>query len=158
VTLTGGTVSNNGVRSGRGGSYVLSVGSPGLCQGGDVSTRGSTLAISSSTLSGNSDDDDGGLCVSTGTVTIGTSTLSSNAATNGGGLSDNGGTVTVDSCTLSGNNVSSPGHGGAIDNNARASALTVSNSAFSNNYVYFYNTPDNLFGPYTNGGGNAGLP
>ena len=134
VTLTGGTVSNNVAWGGGGGSYVLSAGSPGLNEGGGVFTSGGTLAISSSTLSGNY------------------------AWNDGGGLYVNGGTVTVDSCTLSGNFVDSPGHGGAIDNNAGAGALTVRNGAFSNNYVYFYNTPDNLFGPYTDGGGNTGLP
>ena len=54
--------------------------------------------------------------------------------------------MTVSVCTLSGNYAYS---GGGIYNAGTAGALTVLNSIFSSN------TPDNINGPYTDGGGNT---
>jgi hypothetical protein len=113
------------------------------------------VTLSNSSVSGNSADDGAGMYISAGTVTVGTSTLSDNYGTYGGGIFINGGTVAVSSCTLTGNYVSSPGTGGAIYNNAGASALTISNTVFSDNYLWYYNTPDNIYGSYTDGGGNT---
>jgi len=59
------------------------------------------------------------------------------------------GTTTVSSCTLTGNSASI---GGDIYNFDLAGALTVvSGSKFSGN------SPDSIFGPYSNDGGNTGL-
>jgi hypothetical protein len=71
--------------------------------------------------------------------------VASNSASTGGGIY-NAGTMTV-----SGSDVvyNSAGTGGGIYNAGLASALTVLNSYFSGN------NPDNIFGPYTDGGGNT---
>jgi hypothetical protein len=53
--------------------------------------------------------------------------------------------MTVSGCTLSGN--STPGNGGGILN--WGGALTVLDSILSSN------SPDNIYGPYTDGGGNT---
>jgi predicted outer membrane repeat protein len=55
--------------------------------------------------------------------------------------------LTVSGCTVSGNNAST--HGGGIYNAGTLGALTVSNSIFS------FNPPENIYGPYTDGGGNT---
>jgi hypothetical protein len=55
--------------------------------------------------------------------------------------------------TLSGNSASA---GGGIYNNGSAAALTVSNSTFGSILgVPSPNTPDNIFGAWTDGGGNT---
>jgi hypothetical protein len=56
--------------------------------------------------------------------------------------------VTVSNSTLSDD---SAGFGGAIYNNGDALVLTVTNSVFSGN------SPDNIYGAYTDDGGNTGL-
>jgi hypothetical protein len=113
--------------------------------GGGIYNAG-TLTVSSCGLFSNSaENDGGGILNAYGTVTVSVCTLSGNSAVSGGGIY-NYGTVTVSVCTLSGNYAYS---GGGIYNAGTAGALTVLNSIFSSN------TPDNINGPYTDGGGNT---
>jgi hypothetical protein len=122
--------------------------------GGGIYNRGS-LTVSSSTLSDNSAYKGGGIAneYSYATTTISGSTLSGNQApysdnqpsSYGGGIY-NSGTATVSGCTLTGN---SAYLGGAIFTGSGASGLMVRDCVFSSN------SPDNIFGPYTDGGGNT---
>jgi hypothetical protein len=64
----------------------------------------------------------------------------------GGGIY-NAGTLTVSRCDMVEN--SANGAGGGIYNAGTAAALTVHKSTFRSN------SPDNIFGPYTDGGGNT---
>jgi parallel beta-helix repeat protein len=124
--------------------------------GGAIANFG-TLAVSGCTLSNNSAFAEGGgiYNASGGTVTVSGCTLSGNFAFGagvnyGGGIyNDLGATLTVSGCTLS-SNTAYGGYGGGIYNaNYDPTTLTVSNSMFSSN------TPDNFYGPYTDGGGNT---
>ena len=64
-----------------------------------------------------------------------------------------GGMATVSNCDISSNICYADG--GGIYNAGAASALTVSNSTFSGNTDGPSGSPDNIFGPYTDGGGNT---
>jgi len=103
--------------------------------GGDVSDMGGAilnrenLAVTSSTISGNSTGSaGGGIDNSFGTLTITGSTISGNSANYGGGIS-NGGTATVTSSTISGNTAGS--NGGGIS--GLGGSLTIDNSTLSGN-------------------------
>jgi hypothetical protein len=86
---------------------------------------------------------EGGIVNLCGTATVTNSTLSSNQ---GGAIFNyGGGTLIVSGCTLSGNTATSAG--GGIYN--LDGTVAVSGSMFCNN------TPDNIFGAYTDGGGNT---
>ena len=142
----GGAVANFGRLTVSG--CILSNNSADADGGGIYNASGGTLTVSGCTLSGNSADyfGSGGGIYNEGTLTVSNSTLSGNfAAYQGGGIDNAFGTAAVSGCTLSGN---SAGQGGGIYNAGTAGALTVSNSMFSSN------TPDNIYGPYTDGGGN----
>jgi hypothetical protein len=116
-------------------------------EGGGICNRGS-LTVSSSTLFDNSAYHGGGIANdgSSATATISGSTLSGNQASQAGGGIYNTGTATVSDCALTGN---SAAEGGAIRNGGVASTMTVLDCVFSSN------SPDNIFGPYTDGGGNT---
>ena len=142
----------------------------------EVDGAGTTVAISGLTLAngggtrdssgvtGNPYDGYGGAILNFGKLTLSNCTLgpvviagnvgSGNTAEIGGGIA-NFGMLTVSGCTLSGNTAygvtggRSVGEGGGIYNAGTAAALTVLNSTFSGN------SPDNIFGPYTDGGGNT---
>jgi hypothetical protein len=90
--------------------------------------------------------DKGGGIYNAGSLTVSGGDVSSNYAGDYGGGIYNAGTATVSGCTLSSNVA---GFGGGIYNAGTAAALTVSNSIFSSN------SPDNINGPYTDGGGNT---
>jgi hypothetical protein len=119
-------------------------------QGGGILNRYGTLTISDCTLSANTAYYGGGVA-NLGTLTVtNNSTLSGNVAGNkygavgyGGAIYNVGHEATVSGCTLSGN---SAGYGGGIYN---AAALTVLDSVFSGN------SPENIYGAYTDGGGNT---
>ena len=155
VTLSGLTISHGfGFTSGANPGPLAGLGGGILNQG--------TLTVSGCTISSNSVDhtpynleQKGGGIYNTGTLTVNGCTISANRANNGdGGGIYNAGSATVSNSTLSSNfawstDGSAPAGtyvGGAIDN---AGTLTVSNCVFS------FNTADNIFGPYTDGGGNS---
>jgi hypothetical protein len=107
-----------------------------------------------STLPGNSAEEGAGI-YNSGKATVSNSTLSGNTATagdhgsgEGGGIYNSGSKMTVSNCTLSNNTAGDPG-GGIYNNVGKASALTVLNSVFTSN------SWDNIYGPYTDGGGNS---
>jgi hypothetical protein len=113
-----------------------------------VTLSGLTISNSrgrASAYSGDPYDGQGGGILNFGKLTISGCTVTGNSAENGGGIY-NTGTLTVNNSTLSDNGLPGIGFGGGIYN---AGTLTVSNSTFSSN------TPDNIFGPYTDGGGNT---
>src|SRR5262245_1477811 len=127
--------------------------------GGGIYNAG-TLTVSNSTLTSNQAVDAGGGIFNAGKATISGCTLVfpsdsltrpelRQAATNDGGGIFNAGTLTVYSCTFSYNFATHLG--GAIYN---AGALTVTNSDFSNNFGGI-GSSNNIYGPYTDGGGNS---
>jgi hypothetical protein len=108
-----------------------------------------TLTVSGGDVSSNVAGNGGGI-YNAGTATVSGCTLSGNFVKyqgQGGGIY-NAGTATVSGCTLSGNSAYQ-GQGGGIYNAGTAAALTVLDSIFSSN------SPDNIYGPYTDGGGNT---
>ena len=98
--------------------------------GGGIGNLGGSVTITNSTVSGNTatKQQAGGLLNGTGPVTITGSTISGNSAPNAGGI-ENGGTMTITDSTLS-QNTASPNGGGAIQNDG---TLTVTGSTLANN-------------------------
>jgi hypothetical protein len=148
LTLTGG----GGTRIGGGFS-----GYPNDGCGGAILNFG-TLTISGCTLGGNtvvgfsftgSYANYGGAVANFGAMKLTNCDVSNNHAY--GIPAEGGGIYNAGTLTVSGSHVwyNSAGSGGGIYNACSAAALTVLNSIFSNN------TPDNIFGPYTDGGGNT---
>jgi predicted outer membrane repeat protein len=141
---------------------TLSDNSAGL-HGGGVNNDG-VLTINNSTLSGNSAVEQGGGIHGGGDLTLNGCILSGNAASWGGGIFAEGqppskkirgrltpariSHVTISDCTLSNNSASFGG--GAIGIGLWCTAH-VGGSSFS------ANSPDNIFGPYIDDGGNTGL-
>jgi hypothetical protein len=143
--------------------------------GGGVYNFGATLQVTNSTLSGNTVIDPSGGAGTGGAVysvpagsaskvSLTGCTLSNNSASGAGGaIYDFNTTMTVSGCTLSGNSAGEAG--GAIynsgttilKNHKTVPTLTVSNSAFSGNYVYVnnYSYWYVIEGPWTDGGGNT---
>lgn len=153
LTLINTTVQNNSalVVSGVGGA------------GGGISNQTGTVNIqglsqivdnTAASIGGGISNDSGGTLNVTGAA--GAQILfSNNEAQNssGGGLY-NAGTSTIDFANFVGNKASTTGvNGGGI--HIASGSVTVSNSIFNNSPV---NTPRNIFGPFTDGGGNLGLP
>jgi hypothetical protein len=127
--------------------------------GGDIVNLG-TLTLSGCIVSDGSTFDPtfpttgglGGDIYNGGTMKLSGCTISGGSADEGGGIY-NAGTMTVSGCTVSGNHAT---YGGGIYNAGAASALTVSNSVFGSAIPRGpINTPDNIFGPYTDLGGNT---
>jgi len=152
LTVSGCSLSDNTVRAGDGGAIY------------NQSTY--HLTITNSTLSDNSvhydgageNGEGGGLYTADGgNVTMTGCSLTGNSATSGGGgifiESPDTTTVTISGCTLTGNSGGTYGGGICNWNNA---ALTVSDSVFSANVAStaYQDTP-NIFGIYTDGGGNT---
>jgi hypothetical protein len=152
LTVSSSTLSDNSAGSGgRGGGIantgILMVSGSTLSDnsagsGGAIyNFNFAALTVSDSTLSGNSAAV-GGRILNLGTVTVSGSTLSGNSAAHGGAIY-NFGTVTVSGSILSGNSATQ----GGIYNDS--GTLTVGDSSFCQN------TPDDIFGPYTDEGGNT---
>jgi predicted outer membrane repeat protein len=135
ITVTGCTVSGNYATNSGGGIYNTG-----------------TLTVSDCNLFGNiAVYDGGGGIFNAGTLTVNGGDVSLNRAGAGGGIY-NAGTATVGHCTLAGDDAISGdiySVGGGIDNAGTAGALTVLDSSF------ILNRPDNIVGPYTDGGGNT---
>jgi hypothetical protein len=145
VTLSGLTISN--------GNGATTAGTYGPL-GGGILNQG-ILTVSGWTISGNSIPAEGGGIYNAGTLSVSSCTVSGNYGAYGGGIY-NAGTATVSGSTFSdnqadpslgGGTLGSPNGGGAIY--TYSATLTVSNSVFS------INTPDNIYGPYADGGGNT---
>jgi hypothetical protein len=138
LTVTGGAVSDNSAVNYGGGIY---------------NDKSGTLTVSGCTLSSTNPfagevqiADFGGGIYNAGKATVSNSTLSGNSTTYSGGEGGgiyNAGTLTVNGCTLSGN---AAVEGGGIYN---AGTLAVKHSVFCGNL------PNNIFGFYTDGGGNT---
>ena len=170
MTVTGGHVSANSASEFGGGIdnlATLTVNSSTLAynsatDGGGIYNAG-TATVSGGSVSYNSAVYDGGGIYNVGTLavdgsgrhmTVSDCAITGNSADDGGGIyNDAGGTATVSNCQLSSNICYS--EGGGIYNAGAASALTVSNSTFSGNTDGPSGSPDNIFGPYTDGGGNS---
>jgi CSLREA domain-containing protein len=125
VNLSGLTIQNGS--SGRG--------------GGIFNAGGGTLAVTNSTISGNTSTDEGGgiangsfvAAIPAGTLNLTNSTVSGNSAKYGGGIFHApGATLTLDSSTVSGN--SGTAHGGGIVNRG---TMSVRNSTISGNTIAF---------------------
>jgi hypothetical protein len=161
VTLSGLTITGGGGTTHANSGYFVAYDN----EGGGILNLG-TLTVSGCTISGNYVDPNsassyGGGIYNAGTLKVTGSTVSGNYATyvadqalnpapinKGGGIYNAAGaTLTVSDTTVSGNTAGSGG--GGIYNAGTAAALTVLNSTFSSN------TPDNIFGQYTDGGGNT---
>ena len=154
------TLASSTIASNQGGAGSPGVGGyPGLGEGGGLLIQSQTgmLAITGSTLSGNSTTGDGGGggISNWGTLTVSNSTLSANSAIfsgvygDGGGISNEGGTLTVSNSTLSGNSAPNGGGGGIYNTGyfGGAGALTVTSSTLSGNSANTGGGIDN-FGAY----------
>ena len=141
-----------------GGVFVS--GNTALTAGGAIANFG-MMTVSGCTLSGNTAQGvtdgrlfgGGGGIYNAGTMTVSGSHVVDNSAGTGGGIY-NAGTMTVSGCYVQNNSahttaVGVVAEGGGIYNAGTAAALTVLDSIFSSN------SPDNIYGPYTDGGGNS---
>jgi hypothetical protein len=156
LTIDGCTLSGNSARGSGGGIFD---------RVGNVTIEGHGTLTGNAAAAGFG----GGIYVDNNTIaarpfalTISDCTLSGNSATQGGGIYLGGSgppayTVTVRDCVLSDNHATS-GNGGGIFNN-NSGTLTVSNTQFGSPLTQvgslLPNTPDDIFGPYVDGGGNS---
>ena len=109
-------------------SLTVTAGSAaGVSSGGGVFNRGN-LALTKSTISGNSGGISGGGILNVGILTVSNSKISGNGAPVGGGIYNGGGTLTVTNSTIAGNGGTA---GGGIYNGG--GTLTVTNSSISGN-------------------------
>ncbi len=139
--------------------------------GGMISDGGSSATITNCTFSNNSADSGGGMGDYSSSTTVTNCTFSNNPANErGGGFYNHyNSSPTVNGCTFSGN--TAPAGGGMFNNNS--SSPTVINCTFSGNTAgtgggmynnssspkvsdsfFCVNTPDQIFGAYTDNGGN----
>jgi Putative Ig domain len=98
---------------------------------GGIFNSGGSLPINSSTMSGNTGIQGGGV-LNTGTMTINYSTVSNNSSSDlvgAGGIFNAGGTMTVNSSTVSGNTTFASASGGIFNNGT----MTVNSSTVSDN-------------------------
>jgi hypothetical protein len=167
LTVSDSTVSNNHATFDGGGIYndgtatvsnttvsanvSIAGGVPGSAAGGGIYNDG-RLTVTGGTISGNSSDRGGGI-FNADTMTVSGGTISGNSVDDVGGGIFNFGTATVSGCYVQNNSAYYGGvqlpHGSGIYNAGTAAALTVLDSFFSGN------SPDAIFGPYTDGGGNT---
>jgi len=145
ITLSGLTIS--GGQGNAGNPYYVNQGDGGgIYNAGTLTVSGCTLTDNHGSAGGFPSALGGGI-YNVGMLTVTGSTLSGNTGSYGAGIYNAlGATLTVSGCTLSGNRADYTGAGGAIYN---AGTLTVSDSVFSLNY------PGNIYGSYTDGGGNT---
>jgi hypothetical protein len=160
LTVSGSTFKNNDAFAFGGGLYNvghMKVQGSGFTDnsagftGGAVSNSGSgTGSITGCSFTGNSagPGGGGGISVFDGALTIANDTFTDNTTTgSGGGVGVVFGTATVTGCTFTNNTAAV--QGGGIANVFGIGTLSVGTSAFSGN------TPDAIFGVYTDLGGNT---
>jgi hypothetical protein len=136
ITSLGGTV----VVSDRSGLFNNSA----VVAGGGIYDHGSTVTVGDSTVDQNSAEAGGGIYNDNGTLTVNDSHLVSNSASFfGGGISTSEGAVAVTSSELVAN--SAPVGGGIFNSTGTVEV----------GWTLFHNTPDNIFGPYTDLGSNT---
>ncbi|MBE9118759.1 CHAT domain-containing protein, partial [Lusitaniella coriacea LEGE 07157] len=112
-------------------------GNTAINSGGGI-FNGRTATISNSTISDNTAVDSGGGIFNRGTATISNSTISGNTASSGGGIFNNGFAVNaavmmVNNSTISGNTASSGGGVFNYEYTANAVAMTIGNSIIAGN-------------------------
>jgi hypothetical protein len=135
LKIRGGQASNGGGISNDGDFLALTnstvSGNTATGAGGGIYNSGNALTLSKTTVSGNKSDGSGGILNGTGSsLTITNSTVSGNEVTfNGGGIFNNGGTMTLTNSTIS-NNIAG-GSGGGLVNNGGSSILR--NTIVANN-------------------------
>ena len=144
----GGGILDTGTLMINGGS-TIAYNTAGSVGGGIFGDGRVTLTFSESSLLGNSAGDGGGVFTEGGMTLLlnGGSNVSGNTAGgDGGGIEVYSGTATISDSTVSDN--SAGAEGGGIDITKYAS-VTVTLCSFS------ANSPDSIFGVYTDGGGNS---
>ncbi len=111
-----------------------------------------TLTVTDCTISGNSSGYGGGIR-NDGTLTLTDSTLSGNTASYGGGIFNNG-AMTLKNCTISGN--AAGVGGGGIDNNSDNGTTTPANTTLANTIVAINTAPTqaDIYGSVTSKGYN----
>ena len=117
--------------------------------GGGMFNGNSSLTVTDCTFTGNtatSSSGGGGMYNSNGILTVSNCTFTGNMAQIGGGMSNVNSNLTVSDCTFSGNTASSSG--GGMSNSSSGIFPTVTDS------VFCLNLPEDISGPYFNGGGN----
>jgi len=121
--------------------------------GGGIFNDGGDVTMTNSTVSGNTAQlDDGGGIFNEGTLTLTNCTISGNTAQgdDGGGIL-NDGTATLTNCTISGNTAGSDGggiyNGDEPDDVELTCTIVYGNTATTG-------SGDNIYGPYTDSGGN----
>jgi predicted outer membrane repeat protein len=122
--------------------------------GGAIYNAGA-MTVYNSTISGRAPGSGGELAIyggaifNIGNMQISSCTLTGNYAAQDGGAIYNSGTMSVSTTTVSDDHLLPTGVGGAGIYNQLGGQLYVNNSVFSSN------TPDNIYGLYTDGGGNT---
>jgi hypothetical protein len=102
--------------------------------GGGAAFNSGTLAIESSTISGNTADGGGGV-KNFGALTITDSTISDNRAHGAGGVYNKDGMVIIQNSTISGNTAAAGGGGVANFSDYFPSIVTIRNSTISGNHA-----------------------
>ncbi len=152
----------------------------GVLNQGTLTVSGSTFSGNSNNPNNGPFTGGGGAIFSTnfesatGVVTLSDCVFSGNDASDGAAVLFDGATLTATACTFTG--TTAVYTGGAIEVGGAGGAVTVSGSTFTGNSAgvaggavwnagvgtltvsgstFAANTPDNIFGPYTDGGGNT---
>jgi predicted outer membrane repeat protein len=154
MTVTGCTIFGNVAAGAYDGFYQ---GEGGGIYATDTAYTANNLTITGSSLSGNSATaEGGGIYVENGTVKVlnGTTLSGNSAGTYGGGIYVYYANVTVSGSTLANNYASTTGGGIYIEPRFQP-PVTISGSTFTGNTSGPLNTTDNIFGVWTDEGGNT---
>jgi uncharacterized repeat protein (TIGR01451 family) len=106
--------------------------------GHGILNGGGAMTLNSSTVSGNTADEGGGIMnEGSGTMTLNSSSVSDNAAREGGGIYNGSGTVILNDSSI-GNNSSPKGGGGIFNGGTMTlnSSTVSSNTTYSSGYCY----------------------
>jgi len=107
--------------------------------------------INDTTLSNNSAFEGGGIYGGAGTVQLSNITLSGNSANYGAAIFNSNSVLSLNASTVSGNSATEQG-GGIWIVAGYSGTVTITGCTFT------ANRPDNIFGPWIDGGGNSFLP